>query len=123
MTKFDPKAASVDELIARFVSLGLEQEEMELAGNGSRANRAIRARWAVENELKSRDGDARRLLVRFYEHESFQVQCNTASATIALFPEQARRKLEYIRNGNLGLTSMDAGTTLSGIDSGRYVPE
>lgn len=88
MTKFDLKRATVEELIERFLSLGIEQDKMEMEGFGSRANRAIRARLDVEDELKGRDSDARRLLVRFYEHQNIQVQCNAASATLALFPEK-----------------------------------
>ncbi len=123
MTKFDPKTSSVDDLIARFLTLGIEQYEMEMAGYGARRNRAVRARFAIVAELKSRDGDARRLLVHFYEHQNIQVQCNAASATLALFPKQAPRKLEQIRSWNFGVTSLEAGMRLRAIDTGRYVPE
>lgn len=122
MTKFDLKRATVEELIERFLALGIEQDKMEMEGFGSRANRAIRARLDVEDELKGRDSDARRLLVRFYEHQNIQVQCNAASATLALFPEKARRKLEQIRSRKLGVTSLEAGMTLVNIDKGRDVP-
>lgn len=123
MTKLDLRTASVDELIARFLALGIEQDEMEMAGYGARRNRAIRERFAVVAELKSRDGDARRLLVRFYEHQNIQVQCNAASATLALFPKEARRKLEQISNWKFGVTSLEAGMRLRAIDTGRYVPK
>lgn len=94
-----------------------------MAGYGFRRNRAERERFVVEDELKSRDGDARRLLVRFCEHQNIQVQCNAASTTLALFPTEARRKLEEIRNGRLGATSLEAGMRLRAIDTGRYVPQ
>lgn len=123
MMKFDPMSASVDEPIARFLSPGIEEDEMEMAGYGARRNRAVRARFVVEDELKSRDNDSRRLLVRFYEHQNIQVQCNAASATLALFPEKARRKLEQIRRGEFGVTSLEAGMRLWAIDTGRYVPK
>ena len=123
MKNFDPKTASVDELIARFLELSIEQYEMEMSGHGTRRNRAVRARFAVEDALQERDGDARRLLVRFYEHANVQVQCNAASATLALFPEEARRRLEHIRRWTAGVTKLEAGMRLWAIDTGRYVPK
>ncbi|MBB4004757.1 hypothetical protein GGR03_003852 [Aurantimonas endophytica] len=57
----------------------------------SKVNRAIRRRFAVEAELTARPGDARRLLVDYHEHPNIQVQLNAATATLALFPEEARR--------------------------------
>ena len=122
MRKIDLKTASMDELVGRFVALGVEQYEMELSGYGFRRNRAIRARFALEDELKSRGNDARRLLVQFYEHHNIQVQCNAASATLALFPEKARSKLDQIRRGGFEFTSLAAGMTLVNIEKGRYVP-
>nr|WP_256477691.1 DUF2019 domain-containing protein [Aurantimonas marianensis] len=59
-------------------------------------NRLVRRRFAVENELKARTGDQRRQLSHYYDHPNIQVQLNAATATLALFPTQARgdRELE-----------------------------
>ena len=123
MKKFDPKAASVEELAARFLQLSLEEDKWEREYVGARANRAIRERFSAEEELKQRDGDKRRVLVQFYEHPNVQVQANAASATMALFPDAARRKMEHIRRWSTGHIRLQVGMELKMIDTGRYVPK
>ncbi|MEF2072348.1 DUF2019 domain-containing protein [Consotaella aegiceratis] len=119
----DLEAATLDQLLSHFVALGVEQDQAWMTFEQSKVNRAIRQRFAVEAELKSRPGDARRLLINYYEHPNIQVQLNAATATLALFPEEAHRKLEEIRSWGISPFGPDAGLLLSGLEDGSWQPE
>jgi hypothetical protein len=122
MMRLDLREATLDELLSHFVEIGVEQDTAWMKFEQPKVNRAIRRRFAVEAELKARPGDARRLLVRYYEHPNIQVQLNAATATLALFPEEARRKLEHIYSWGISPSGPDAGMLLSGLEDGSWTP-
>jgi hypothetical protein len=59
-------------------------------------NRLFDQTEAVETELKTRDGDQRRMLLRLYNHRNIQVRLKAAKATLAVAPDAARRKIQEI---------------------------
>ncbi|MEC5289034.1 DUF2019 domain-containing protein [Aurantimonas sp. C2-6-R+9] len=115
--------ASVADLVAYFAELGVAEDEAELRSAQATINRLVRRRFAVENELKARAGDQRRQLRRYFNYPNIQVQLNAATATLALFPAEARRKIEEIASWKVGSHSADAGMRLSNLDRGVFKPK
>ncbi|MCQ8783341.1 DUF2019 domain-containing protein [Mangrovibrevibacter kandeliae] len=122
MAPIDLEAVSDDDLVARFLELGLAPDKADHEMRNRKANRAILARFDVEAELKRRPGDLRRLLRQFYNYPNVQVQLNAATATLALFPEDARRKIEEIASWRLPSTGLEAGMRLRALDKKIFVP-
>lgn len=115
--------ASVDVLVAYFAELGVAEDEAELRAAQTTINRLVRRRFAVENELKARAGDQRRQLSRYFNHPNIQVQLNAATATLALFPAEARRKIEEIASWKVGPYELEAGMRLAALDDGTFIPQ
>ena len=78
---------------------------------------------AVEEELKSRDGDQRRLLMQFYDHPNLQVRLNAAKATLPVAPAEARHQLEAIRSSKIYPQAADAGVAIRMLDRSVFKPE
>ncbi|SKA30724.1 DUF2019 domain-containing protein [Consotaella salsifontis] len=115
--------ATTEELVDYFAELGLSREQAEIMSDQAELNRAIRRRFDVVAELKSRKGDARRLLMRHFGHKSTWVQLNAAKATLALFPEAARLKLSELAEWEAGPVRAGAREFLEAFDNGSYRPE
>lgn len=115
--------ASVADLVAYFAELGVAEDEAELRSAQATINRLVRRRFAVENELKARPGDQRRQLSRYFNHPNIQVQLNAATATLALFPAEARRKIEEIASWKVGPYELEAGMRLAALDDGTFIPQ
>ncbi|SKA30709.1 DUF2019 domain-containing protein [Consotaella salsifontis] len=122
MRPFNPAKATTEELVDYFAELGLLQEQAEIMSNQSKINRVVRRRFEVVKELKSRDGDALRLLIRYYDHQCAQVRLNAATATLALFPEAARRKIQEIAEWEAGPVALEASMRLHALDEGIFHP-
>jgi Domain of unknown function (DUF2019) len=60
MTRANLQSLTVDELVQRFASLALEQDEALLDSDISKVNRVYWRLKAVEAELKGRQGDHKR---------------------------------------------------------------
>jgi hypothetical protein len=112
---------SLDELVKRFETISLDQNEAILRDDNAKFNRLFGEMEYVENELKSRKGDQRRLLRQLYDHPNAQVRLKAAEATLAVEPEAARRQLQIIA-GSVGPQAGDAGMTLDGLDDGTFKP-
>ena len=78
------------ELVARFEKLALDQEVEMLAFRNSRYNKLLREITDVLEELKSRDGDRRRDVLKFLAHESLHVRFVVASHCNDLDPARSR---------------------------------
>jgi hypothetical protein len=50
----------------------------------------------IEDELKGREGDQRRVLLSLYDHPNAQVRLKAVKATLAVAPEIARKELQAI---------------------------
>jgi hypothetical protein len=108
-------------LLNRYAEIGVEQDEAEF--DDKKFNRLFREMVAVEEELKSRDGDQRRLLMQFYDHPNLQVRLNAAKATLAVAPAEARHQLEAIRSSKIYPQAADAGMVIRMLDSSVFKPE
>jgi Domain of unknown function (DUF2019) len=113
---------TVQELVDRFVQIALAQDEAVLHDKIAKYNRLYGEMDIVENELKSRPGDARRALVEFFGHPNAQVRLKAATAALAVAPDAARRTLQMISDLNEYPQAADARGMMSGLDDGSYTP-
>jgi hypothetical protein len=123
MSRADVKSMSVKELVDRFASLAIEQDDAELWSNIRRVNQLYREIEMVEVELKSRSGDQRTALLTLYSHPNAQVRLKAALATLAVCPTAARAVLQEIIERKEYPQMADAIGMLRALDAGRYVPE
>ena len=113
---------TVDQLVERFLAIALEQDYALLMDDTERFNRLYGKMAAISQELKSREGDQRRALLRLYGHRNAQVRVTAALATLAVSPQMARSALEAIRASQEQPQAMDAGMTLWNLDRGVFKP-
>ncbi len=118
--KFANMAA--DQLVAEYIKIGTMQYDALMSDEITKFNRLFDKMVGVEDELQSRDGDQRRLLLPLYEHENPQVRLNSIKATLALAPEAGRKALEVLAEAKEGFQSLDAGMCISALDDGTYKP-
>ena len=71
-------------LVKRFEDVCLSQDVAILNDDNEEFTRLFREMVAIEDELRSRDGDERRALAALFEHRNAQVRLNAAEATLAL---------------------------------------
>lgn len=122
MTRVNLQKLSVDELVERFVVLGLGQDEADLDNDIPEFNRLFGQMDAVEKELKSRAPDQRRALMRLYDHSNDQVRLAVANATLAVAPKEARKLLETIAESGVFPQRGEAGMALWALDEGISEP-
>jgi hypothetical protein len=123
MKRADLPRTTDEQLMARFVEIALAQDDALLYGEVAKFNKLFLQKRAVEEELKSRPGDRRRLLLRLYDHENAQVRLNAAKATLAVAPAAAREALENLANSKQFPQAGDAGMSLTNLDRGIYKPK
>ena len=122
MKRVNVQHLTVDELVQRFASLALEQDDALLDSNISKVNRLFWKLEAVEAELKQRQGDQRRALLRLYDHPNAQVRLKATKATLAVEPVAARRMLETIAESREFPQAGEAGMSIDNLDAGIFKP-
>ncbi|HEV7260060.1 MAG TPA: DUF2019 domain-containing protein [Bosea sp. (in: a-proteobacteria)] len=115
-------ALSSAEIIQQFERLCIEQYDAMEREEQARVNRLVWRVHALEMELKSRVGDQRRLLNRFFGHPNMQVRLSAAQANLAIDYLAARREIQEIADSRWGPQCLDAGMTLVNLDNGIYRP-
>lgn len=113
---------SVEELFERYVEIGLAEENAILYDDIPGYNQLFRKEQAVVDELESRPGDQRKILLRLYGHENLWVRMNAAKDTLALAPEDGRRVLQQIVDSKKQPYAGNAGMTLWTLDEGIFKP-
>jgi hypothetical protein len=121
-TKSDDQVASVQELVARFLSTGLAQYDAAYVVDTRKYNRFFVAMQAIENELKRREGDQRRALLPLLNHSNVQVRMMAAHAVLSISPALARKAFESVRDSGIFPQAADASGTLRALENGTYVP-
>ncbi len=114
---------SEEQLVERFLTLSVEQDEAQQYDDLARYSRLFSRKSAVVDALKRREGDRRRILARFYDHANLKVRLNAAHATLALMPQEARKVFEIIAQSGRQPYRAYAAETLSNLDSGFYKPK
>jgi hypothetical protein len=111
-----------DQLVERFVEIAVEQEKALLRDEIAKLNKLFSQMNAVDQELRSRTGDQRRLLLRLYDHPNTQVRLKAAKRTLAIAPHHAREVLEAIAGSRKFPEAGEAGMSLANLDSGIFTP-
>lgn len=114
---------TIDELVDRFVALGIEEEDAYWKDQAARRNRLRLQRFAIAKELKGRPGDQRRALLSLYDHPNLEVRLLAAKLTLAVDPEKARQQIEAIAASHRFPQAGDAGMCLWALDEGIFVPK
>jgi Domain of unknown function (DUF2019) len=113
---------TVPQLVERYTAIGIDQDKASLRGEYAKFNRLFDQMVAIEDELKARDGDQRRELLRLYEHPNAQVRLNAMKATLAVAPEPAHRALHALADSRQYPQAGDAGMTLIALERGTFKP-
>jgi hypothetical protein len=111
-----------DQLVGRFVEIAVQQDEALLRDEIAKFNKLFSQMNAVDQELRSRSGDQRRLLLRLYDHPNVQVRLKAAKRTLAIAPDDARAVLESIASSRKFPQAGEAGMSLVNLDSGVFKP-
>jgi hypothetical protein len=118
----DLQDMTVEQLVAQFITVGLDQDVAIRKDNNTKFTHLFWQMEAVEEELKRRNGDQRRALLQLYHHTNTQVRLAAAKATLAVAPEAARRTIEIIAASRDYPEAGDAGMTLDCLDRGIFKP-
>jgi cytochrome c oxidase assembly protein Cox11 len=110
------------QLVKRFENLALEQDKAELGFDTAEVNRIYWQLDAIKNELKSREGDQRHVLLALYEHPNPQVRLKAAKATLAIAPQEGRAVLQAIVDAKIDPQRLEAGMSLWNLETGVYKP-
>lgn len=113
---------TVDQLVERIIAITLDQDNALRTRNQARFNRLFDEIEAVKQELKARDGDQRRALLRLYDHPNPQVRLKAVKATLAVAPEPARRMLKVIAESREYPQAGEAGMSLYNLELGIFKP-
>ncbi|WP_438274823.1 DUF2019 domain-containing protein [Nitrobacter sp.] len=115
-------AIPADQLVGRFAAITAAQDDALLGHELTKFNRLFDRMMEVSEELKRRPGDQRRALMALYSHPNMQVQLQAAKLTLAVAPDEARRKIEAIASSRWLPQSGDAGMCLINLDRGIFKP-
>jgi hypothetical protein len=121
MTKSADQIASVQELVAHFLSITLAQYDAARVADTTKYNRLYRKMEDVVNELKRREGDERRALLPLLDHPNVQVRMMAAHAVLRISPVLARKAFQSVRDSQIFPQAMDAGMTIRALDNGTYI--
>jgi hypothetical protein len=116
------KNLTVEQLVAAFTDSAIKQSEAELYNRISKLNRLMHDSFAIEDELKSRDGDQRSALVPLLQHLNPQVRYMAAEFTLAVAPTAARQTLQDLSDKNIYPQAANARGTLRSLAMGRRKP-
>lgn len=113
---------TVAELVDRFATLALEQDDALLMDEIARVNRLFDQLEDIKHALRSRAGDQRKALMVLYRHPNAQVRLKAAKGRLAVAPAEARNVLQTLIDGREFPQAGDAGMTIRALDDGTFVP-
>lgn len=113
---------TTQDLIDRFAQIGRAQDRALLGGQISKFNRLFDQMVEISKELKGRPGDQRRALTQLYTFPNVQVQLKAAKHTLAVVPQEARRKIEEVAESQWFPQAGEAGICLALLDDGTFKP-
>lgn len=122
MKRSDLGDLTTEELVDRFATIGIEQDQALLRNEIAKFNRLYDKKEAIDIELRRRPGDQRRALLALFDHPNMQTRLNAAKATLAVEPVAARNMLRAIADSKWYPQAGDAGMCLVNLDRGIFVP-
>jgi predicted component of type VI protein secretion system len=122
MNRAEIEDMASEQLVERFATLALAQDEALLMDDIAKVNRLYRQLKEIEGELKAREGDQRRALLSLYDHPNAQVRLKAVKATLAVAPLEARRQLQIIADSREYPQAGEAGMSIRNLDQGIFKP-
>jgi hypothetical protein len=122
MKRTNLRKMTVDQLVGRFAMIAVDQDDALLANDYAEVTRLFWQLESVEDELKLRDGDQRRALLRLYDHPNMQVRLKAVKATLAVAPPRARQMLQAIADSRHYPQAGEAGMSLLNLERGIFKP-
>jgi len=113
---------TAEQLLERFRTAALAQDTSLLMNDIAEASRLFWRMAEIEDELKRREGDQRRVLLSLYDHPNAQVRLKPVKATLAVAPEAARQELQAIADSREYPQAGEAGLSLWNLDRGIFKP-
>jgi hypothetical protein len=113
---------TVEQLLKRFTAITLDQDRAVRTNDNAKYSLLFRQMRAIEEVLRGRAGDQRRVLLQLYDYANVQVRLAAAKATLAVAPEDARQMLQRIADSREFPQAGDAGMCLDCLDSGIFKP-
>lgn len=123
MRRFNLAQLSVEQLIVRFVEIGLAQDRALFIDDVGQYNRLFDEMEGVREELKKRQGDQRRSLAELFDHPNAQVRLKAAISTLRIVPQSSREVLQAISDRDEYPQAADARGILRSLDDGSFVPQ
>jgi hypothetical protein len=115
-------ACSADDLRQRFAAIALQQSDAQLGAEIARYNRLFWQTKGIEEELKGRTEDQRKVLVPLLQHPNPQVRLMAAQCTLAVAPDESRKTLQALWDQKLYPQAMYAKGTLDALERGERKP-
>lgn len=113
---------TISELTSEFVRLAIAKGEAIMGDQTTKASRIYWQMNAIEEELKSRNGDQRRILSTLFQHPDPSVRLEAATATLAILPAASRQVLKSIWDRDEFPFAGDAGMRLHHLETGFFKP-
>jgi hypothetical protein len=123
MRRTDLRSMTGGQLVDRFVAIAVEQDEASFDDQISKFNRLYDQMKEVIDELKSRPGDQRSILLPLYNHPNIQVRLKAARTTIDIAPEAARDVFQKIVDSRRYQQAADALAAIRRLDGKPIVPD
>lgn len=123
MKRYDLTGLSVKQLIDHFIEVCLAQDRALRVEEVDKYNRLYDEMESIRGELKRRDGDQRRALVKLFQHPNPQVRLKSAISALAVDPDAARKTLQIISDRDEYPQAVDARGMMRALDEGRFIPE
>jgi Domain of unknown function (DUF2019) len=120
MTRTAISDLSAEQLVDRFTSIALAQDEAINNDENSKYNRLFGEMHNLKEELKRRD--QRRLLLPLLLHGNAQVRLKSAIALLAVDREASLNALQTISDRNEYPQAADARGMIEAVAEGRYLP-
>jgi uncharacterized protein (DUF924 family) len=122
MTTDNLENLSVNALVDRFATIGVEQYKAKDAEQDERYKELFYKMYDIQEELKRRQGDERRALIVLFDYPNMQVRLMAAQYALAGAPQAARRAIEAIAASTWAPQCYDARMCLHMLDEGTFVP-
>ena len=122
MIRANHKDMTINQLVECFATIARKQNEALLMNDISKVNRLFDRLEAIEQVLKSRDGDQRRALLRLYDDRNAQVRLKAVKATLAVAPDAARKMLQAIADFHEFPQAGEAGMSIRALNEGIFRP-
>ena len=122
MTQTRLAEASSQELTELYLNYAVKQDHALLHDEITNYNKIYRKIDAIEQELRSRSGDQRSVLMPFLSHRNAQVRYNAAGALLKIAPAQARQVLQSIIADKEFPQAGYAASLLGNLADGRFTP-